>query len=89
MTVNYGHLKIVLFKQTLLFRFCKYILYVNKCTHTNIVNGELDVLPLKVHGKCRTICFRVRLITNHMCKLSSLIYKLLYCMTALNIYESK
>ena len=38
-------------------RFCKYILSVSKCTYNNIVYGELGVLPLKVHVKCRAICF--------------------------------
>ena len=54
-----------------------------------MVYGELGVLPLKVHVKCRAICFWARLITDQKCKLSSLIYKLFYCMFELNIYESK
>ena len=70
-------------------RFCKYILSVNKCTYNNMVYGELGVLPLKVHVKCRALCFWARLITDQKCKLSSLIYKLFYCMFELNIYESK
>ena len=70
-------------------RFCKYILSVNKCTYNNMVYGELGVLPLKVHVKCRALCFWARLITDQKCKLSSLIYKLFYCMLELNIYESK
>ena len=70
-------------------RFCKHILSVNKCTYNIMVYGELGVLPLKVHVKCRAICFWARLITDQKCKLLSLIYKLFYCMFQLNIYESK
>ena len=86
--MKYGHLKIVILEKLQL-RFCKYILSVNKCTYNNMVYGKLGVLPLKVHVKCRAICFWARLITDQKCKLSSLIYKLFYCMLELNIYESK
>ena len=54
-----------------------------------MVYGELGVLPPKVHVKYGAICFWARLITDQKCKLSSLIYKLFYCMFELNIYESK
>ena len=54
-----------------------------------MVYGELGVLPFNVQVKYRAISFWARLITDQKCKLSSLIYKLFYCMSELQIYESK
>ena len=36
--------------------FCKYILYLNTCTYSNMVYGELGAIAFKVHFNCRAIC---------------------------------
>ena len=55
-------------------KFCKYILFLSKCTYTNMVYGETGEIPLSLRVKCRIIKYWRKIITCQARKLSSYIY---------------
>ena len=69
-------------------RFCKYILSVNKSTCSNMVYGELGVMPVNIDVKTRMIVYWAKLICGNQGKISNLIYSLLYKLDQLNIFKS-
>ena len=61
--------------EKLYFRFCKYILSVNKSTCTNVVLGELGVTPLLFDAQCRMVMAMANLSKPcNMPKLSTLLF---------------
>ena len=69
-------------------KFCKYILFLSKCTYTNMVYGETGEIPLSSRVKCRIIKYWRKIITCQARKLSSYIYKFIYSLHSNNIYHS-
>ena len=61
-------------------KFCKYILKLNKSTCSNMIYGELGVIPISVRAKCRLLNFWAKLVDGTECKLSNIFYYLLYKM---------
>ena len=61
-------------------KFCKYILKLNKSICSNMIYGELGVIPISVQAKCRLLNFWAKLVDDTECKLSNIFYYLLYKM---------
>ena len=59
-------------------KFCKYILKLNKSTCSNMIYGELGVIPISLQAKCRLLNFWAKLVDGTECKLSNIFYYLLY-----------
>ena len=72
---NYTYLGLT---ERLHLKFCKYILYLNKCTYTNMVYGETGEIPLSLRVKCRIVKYWSRLITCQSKKLSYFMYMFIY-----------
>lgn len=69
-------------------RFCKYLLSVKKSTCTNMVYGELGVMPVDIDIKSRLIGYWARLISGHQNKISNMVYLLLYKLDVLKLFHS-
>ena len=61
-------------------KFCKYILKLNKSTCSNMIYGELGLIPISVQAKCRLLNRWAKLVDGTECKLSNIFYYLLYKM---------
>ena len=60
------------------FRYCEYMLNVNKSTTYSIVYGELGRYPLNIEYTSRCILFWARIISGPVSKLSVKMYNLLF-----------
>jgi hypothetical protein len=59
-------------------RFCKILLSVKRSTPNVMVLGELGMYPLDIYIKVKMISFWLKLTQSNKCKLSYIMYKLLY-----------
>jgi hypothetical protein len=59
-------------------RFCKMLLNVKRSTPNVMVLGELGMYPLDIYIKVKMISFWLKLTQSNKCKLSYIMYKLLY-----------
>jgi hypothetical protein len=59
-------------------RFCKILLNVKRSTPNVMVLGELGMYPLDIYIKVKMISFWLKLTQSNKCKLSYIMYKLLY-----------
>lgn len=69
-------------------KFLKHVLLVHRKTSNDIVYGELEVYPIVIQIKCRTIGLWLRLINGKRTKLSYLMYKCLLELDNSGIYSS-
>ena len=70
-------------------KYCKYILKLNKSTCSNMINGELGVIPISIQAKCRLLNFCVKLVNDTECKLSNIFYYLLFKMDEHAFFTTK
>ena len=71
------------------FRFCKYILLVNRTTCSNMVYGELGEYSFNISAQTRMIMFWANICQDsEKSKISNLMYKLLYKLNEENVYKS-
>ena len=71
-------------------KFYKLLLRLRQSTPSCMVFGETGKFPVCVSIKCRMLCFWFKLICqDNQCKLSSIVYKLLYRLYADGRYQSE
>ena len=80
MAAKYGGFESCKMLDKLQLKFGKYILKLNKSTCSNMIYGELGVIPISIQAKCRLLNFQAKLVNGTECKLSNIFYYLLFKM---------